>query len=486
MKRLFRWVSPIRLTSALGVGASAGLVGSAALGAGGCSNEQEARLVPIPADVSPVLYPEDGDTYDGEVKPRPEPSADAPGSLLDTIGEIDPYNDPALIDPDFERRWAALPLSGTTERIPWTDTYWPKNKGGISHRWRVDQAHTYRSPSKEEVLKMPEGQVADLSPAEKYDLLVANYTYPLTTAVMSANQPKEPSWQGYCHGWAPASIHFREPRPLVMTNQDGLRIRFGSSDIKALLTYFQGEVIRSQWGVLHHPFSKTTRALGGGCSNSLAGNPGCYDSNPGAFHIVMANMIGMRRQGFVIDAVNNYEKWNQPVHTYQTRELLRRKPSARAASSAVSEILVRSAVTYTQEIDPTWEPVLGTPGHHNTEVTYHYTLELDKDGIIVGGQWQLPLSDGDFMSYADVLTYFQQLDEDGDGKPDLSDREASTYIWEYFDFPDFIWVVDAGEFAPEFRDADNRYAFLNFSATTKKRLYAYLSRLGELYARSTE
>ena len=55
---------------------------------------------------------------------------------------MDAYNDPADLEPDFVRRFDDLPLSGTADQIPWTDSYWPKNKGGISYRWQTEQAHT--------------------------------------------------------------------------------------------------------------------------------------------------------------------------------------------------------------------------------------------------------------------------------------------------------------------------------------------------------
>jgi hypothetical protein len=46
---------------------------------------------------------------------------------------------------------------------------------------------------------------------------------------------------GLCHGWAPASITYAEPKPITVTNADGITIPFGSSDIKAQLTYFAAE-----------------------------------------------------------------------------------------------------------------------------------------------------------------------------------------------------------------------------------------------------
>ena len=57
----------------------------------------------------------------------------------------------------------------------------------------------------------------------------------------------EPAWAGYCHGWAPAANRFEEPLPVTVRNADGVEIPFGSSDVKALLTYFEAEVVRSSF-----------------------------------------------------------------------------------------------------------------------------------------------------------------------------------------------------------------------------------------------
>lgn len=47
-------------------------------------------------------------------------------------------------------------------------------------------------------------------------------------------------WLTICLQWAPASMFFKQPNPVTITSPDGIKVPFGSSDVKALLIYFTG------------------------------------------------------------------------------------------------------------------------------------------------------------------------------------------------------------------------------------------------------
>ncbi len=413
---------------------------------------------------SPEWLPEVGD---GVEPVRPAGKADEARA-----GGFDGYDDPARIDPDFERRYAALPTDGAADTVPWTDTYWPRKDGGISYRWQTEEAHTYASPSREEAFAMSAEALALLSPSEKYDLLVGDYRYPLTLRAKARNQPTEAAWTGYCHGWTPASMHFDEPKPVVVANPDGLQIPFGSSDVKALLTYFQGEVVRTLFSAAELPFKTETVTIGTMCASGRPTDLSCQDPNPGAFHIVMANMLG-EGQAFGIDVDPGPQKWNQPVHGFQTTELARRPPSPGAASDAVEEVLVSTTITYTVEIHATWEAVGGTEGHTDDTKTYTYTLELDAQGAIVGGQWLTVLEGGETMSAQEVYDYFlEQGVEAG---------QAAQATWRYVPLPDYVWYQPRGEFAEVFVPADSGYSFLVNTTTTRRALHGYFAQVAALY-----
>ena len=206
-----------------------------------------------------------------------------------------------------------LPMSGKLSQRPWSGGYWPTHEGGITYRWNMpanypEERYGY------DILRRSELQNYDLralSPSEKFDLLLGRYNFPYTrkerkrTRIMRTvpGNPryvpgfKIPRWEGLCHAWAPATLSFREPRPVKVKNRDGLVIPFGSSDIKALLTFF-----------LHHREGRT-RFLGKRCEFDLDDltqryrrgeisrsyyyeqRRACEDTNAGAFHVVLTNQI---------------------------------------------------------------------------------------------------------------------------------------------------------------------------------------------------
>lgn len=421
----------------------------------------------------------------GDREPTRATKADgATTGVGESFGAIDGYNDPHRLMPGFETRYDLLPTAGQAHRVPWTDSYWPKNKGGIAYRWQSDESHTYESPSFEQLKAMSPEQIARLSPAEKYDLYVGSYEYPFTLRIKAENNASTPAWQGYCHGWTTASIHFEEPRPVTMVNPDGIAIPFGSSDIKALLTYFQGEVVRTTYSAQELPFKSETRTVGSLCGSGKPDDPGCYDANPGAFHVTMANMLGLQGQAFGIDADNTREKWNQPVHRYESRELFRRSPSKDAHPETAVEVIVASKVTYTMEVHQAWEALTDTAEHQDVTKNYTYTLELNQAGEIVGGQWILLLEGNTVFTLHETYAYFQQLDDNGDGKPDLTEAQARQGVWEHFDFPDYVWVQDKGAFSEAFEPAPGIYGFIANTVSTRKKLYLYFARLADIHAAS--
>jgi hypothetical protein len=43
----------------------------------------------------------------------------------------------------------------------------------------------------------------------------------------------------------------------------------------------------------------------------------CRDMNPGTWHVVVSNLMGLRQQGFVLDQTFDDEVWNQPGWSYR-------------------------------------------------------------------------------------------------------------------------------------------------------------------------
>ena len=133
----------------------------------------------------------------------------------------------------------SLPDSGKLidDRLSWSETYWPSNVGGIAYRWNSPdpQPFKYKMHAKEELQNMSFEQMSQLSPAELYDIANNDYNYTLTRKALSLYSKHDLWWEGICHGWSQAASHYPEPSPVVVTNQAGIKIPFGSSDVKGLL-----------------------------------------------------------------------------------------------------------------------------------------------------------------------------------------------------------------------------------------------------------
>lgn len=117
---------------------------------------------------------------------------------------------------------------------------------------------------------------------------------------------------------------------------------------------------------------------------------GCgQDLNAGAFHIVMANKLGLEKAGLMMDIDRFRQVWNQPVVGYKSVIVKDNMPvSSRAAKSAVREVRVTTELFYVDEADPTWNVVYGTEDQSIKSLDLQYRLELNAEGKIVGGDWE--------------------------------------------------------------------------------------------------
>lgn len=295
------------------------------------------------------------------------------------------FSDPEIFSSGFTHEMKALPLEGSIEIGPraWSGDYWASKKGGINYRWNapVKVGFDYKSPSRDQVKNMSIEELATLSPTEKYDLFTGRYDYPLKKEVEGTASKLAQDWAGICHGWAPASIFHNEPAPKVMTNPDGIQIPFGSADIKALISYFYA---------FYHDVDTDQMGLRCFFGSWLGGARGCNeDLNAGAFHIVIANKLGLEKQGFMMDVDRFREVWNQPVVAYKSVVLKdNMRPSKGAAKDAVKEMLIETDLFYVDESDPTWNVVHGTKDQQIASRKLEYRIELNAAGKIVGGEWE--------------------------------------------------------------------------------------------------
>ena len=421
--------------------------------------------------------------------------------------KADPWNgtnNPKNMNAKYQYRFDALPLKGTLDdaHMPWSDNYWESDWAGISLRWmnlreqqldpegteRLDKyaQFKYSPPTRDEIRGMSQADLAKLSPAEKYDLLMGRYDFPTLKSERARTSPTRPDWDGICHGWGPAAIHYAEPLPVEVKNPDGVMVPFGSSDVKGLLSYYyavpaydyargsrqllkQGSALfyspkldafdLSQWIALPsfegtfwsgHQVQPEKLSDGKFCEDpkysapyggiekcldshsvtgfvealnvvgqvgarpvkrDLFGVKGITDPNAGAFHVVMANQLGLMKEGFIANIpkkVKNAEIWNQPIVGFETR-ILDYNDRKRG-----DQIEVRTKLTYTSEIAQQWEPVINTPKQRFATMEFTYTLELDRQGNIVGGEWANRKNHPSFVWKHDKIEirgYFGRINE---------------------------------------------------------------------------
>lgn len=302
-------------------------------------------------------------------------------SLEALAGRWSPGSDPRIMNVK-EYRLEELPTSAdlsNTDKL-WANDYWPHRKGLINKRWNTEEQQGFNtiSPSKEEVLKMSSLDLAKLAPSEKLDLLNGNYNYPLKKEVASRAKDNDPLWWGVCNGWSPASIVHNEPTPKTLTNPDGVAIPFGSSDIKALVSYYYA----------YHHKVPTTNQMGRRCMTGVG--PGCSnDFNAGAFHLVLTNKLGLEETSFIADIERGRQVWNHAVLKYDSEIINSHlSPKVGSARGTVRRAHVKTLLTVVMSIKSnSWYPTNGTDGHINAERNYEYFLELDAQNNIIGGEW---------------------------------------------------------------------------------------------------
>ena len=223
------------------------------------------------------------------------------------------YDDPKLLDRSFNYVFAELPTSGEAELVPWPGHYWPTFRDSINERWAGPNT---ASPAEKYGLAFGRDGVEDaVSQAFGVDSLPGpackkNSDCKVKGSICARRRGESEgkcaeTWFGICHAWAPAAILEREPARPVTYNG----VEFAVNDIKALvsLAYTAGLEVRFV----------SLRCDENDDHQDLDGVDACEDTNAGTFHVVVANLLGLRGQSFVEDRTYDYEVWNQPVRSFK-------------------------------------------------------------------------------------------------------------------------------------------------------------------------
>jgi len=286
-----------------------------------------------------------------------------------------------LLSENDNRNFIELPLHGDArdQKHFWSGNFWPSKKGSINRRWsaKVPIGFNHRAPTLDELLTWTPEKIAQLSPSEKFDLLNSRYDFVLRKEVSQVGAASEEAeiWEGMSNGWAVASYRHIEPTAKILVNQEGLQIPFGSEDIKGLLAYYY----------TYHQAPVAAAIAGKPCEMR-----GCLDDVSAAtFHLVLTNSIGLRKKAFLMDLDRTRDVWNHPVVAYETEYRGNANLHDKVTPGTYSVVKMKTTVTYIGEaLNQTWEPAIGTGNQLETKQLYQYWLHLDRDGIIIGGEWK--------------------------------------------------------------------------------------------------
>lgn len=305
----------------------------------------------------------------------------------------------------------SLPMEGglSQEAYAWSDDYWGTYSGGIGRRWQYEvesndyKDHMYEFATREQITA---GliDIAKLSPAEKYDLLMGQYDFPLARhereRMLKSVDPQTdsiPTWFGLCHGWAPATVMEPEAGSVaIMKNSDGIEIPFYTSDIKGLMTKIYAD------------FNTSYRGVGERCNvnkheiefdaNGRIVQPECRDLNAGALHLALAQKLGnpdeAARKSFVLDVTYSSEVWNQAAVAFRVKEktvvpfdATKDALAKHRAPGTASLAKMNVEVDYVVEIAPHMKPMKDFKESYTSTMKLEYVLELDAEGTIIGGEW---------------------------------------------------------------------------------------------------
>jgi hypothetical protein len=291
-------------------------------------------------------------------------------------------------DDGFITKFRDLPTSGQSTLKPYSGHWYPMVKedgrSGIPWGTNMGRDHLTTNPS-------------GASPIRKYDLAfyggatdraaqweIVNHTknHPETTSV--SNFP------GHCNGVAAAAARHQEPRQPVVRNG----ITFTPQDLKALLAEIYMSASYRMIAGDKCEENQIRMKIDSRANKQIMDS--CEDTNPGSFHVGLANWVGRKQQVIILDTEANEEIWNYAVYAYSVVE-------SRAIDESLALKTIGTSSRSYKEINPNAMAfqkiqVIVYLADHNTEkeilgrtiekkMTYDYILELNGAGDIIGGEW---------------------------------------------------------------------------------------------------
>ena len=217
-------------------------------------------------------------------------------------------------------------------RMPYAGYIYPDNQGGCEAvLWKYDQAFHHGR-----------GLAVGF---ERHDIEI--HKEKKSGLFGFASRAQTPDWTGHCNGWTAAAIRHAEPQRSVRRGG----VTFAPADIKGLLAelYVYGD-------------------------HEILGGENKTPINPGMLHVILANWIARAKHPVGIDSTAGEEIWNYPVYAY----------SSDGAFRSRNLVEVKTNIAYVFMLH---EEQNRAPRGHRQLMSLHYSLELNDDGEIIGGQY---------------------------------------------------------------------------------------------------
>lgn len=257
----------------------------------------------------------DGKLSESDVKGGADGKGEAWGSA----------DDPALFNGSLEYRLAELPKNGAATNVPWAGNYWPVYQDSINDKWAgasseapsTKYGRAFGVTGVEDAVSRYHGIDAQASRTACTTDAQCNAQIGESCAKRAGQTSGRciPTWWGICHAWTPAAILLPEPKHAVTFNG----VEFKVQDIKALITLVHdrtetkfvslrcNEDVSSDTGIAFDHYGRPT-----------GGSASCKDTNPGTYHVLLANYLGKQGASFAEDRTFDDEVWNQPLRGYRT------------------------------------------------------------------------------------------------------------------------------------------------------------------------
>jgi hypothetical protein len=371
---------------------------------------------------------------------------------------------------------------------PWSGTFWPLRSGStanpyaagsgsgvfnwLSFKMRqlwgptaaLNRFHRRIADIQDQISKggLSADTIDKMAPSEKYDLFLGDANFSFTNAEWESMDEQNKYigniafWEGSCHGWATAAIY--EPRPSKVVNIPSLdgkySIPFYPDDLKALATrlwansLIQNEVVREGARCTEKDPNIDPR-LGKVLDDA------CEGVNPADFHVTVLEMVGDRKQSFVVNRSNTQQVWNQPVAGYELtyfNPITDKEADLNEAvvpyvtyadpyvqfrvAGTVSIVGVEMKLHYISETTPSHAKTNDESNDNIKTLNLRYDLALDANNKIIGGEWRDSTD--------------PNVDDSTNTDAEFDDQSASIPK-----FPGFLWKFNVqNPMAYSVKDAD--------------------------------